>query len=318
MGMDPVTIGLIMASTGAAAGAIGDWRAQNAQNRQRGLVNNRANTLWMGGASPYQGQMDQFIAGLPRDPLQLDQNSGNIDVQSILQRINPGNDALMQFLNSDPSRQLLAAGGEQFDPTAAWSGLAANDALQIDRAANATRAGYAGLGQRFGTAAIRGEGRMRGDFAAQIAARNAGIGQSAFESAQGRRLAGTQAGLGMQLQGAQSLANTGINAAQIAAGLSTANQENLYRNNAFNLGSQQQNYLQRLQAIQAGFGMQMGTANYNRDLLAIMAGLPPSSGGGGWQAAGQAGMDIGQLLMFLPFLRGNNGKQPTTTAPGTP
>lgn len=302
MGMDPLTIGLITAGVGAGVGAIGDARAQGAANRQQGRVNSAAMGMMMPqGSSPYEAMIQKLIGGLG-DPMRLDPTSGNIDMAAIMQRMNPGQDALMQFLRADPMSKLLGESGGTFDASRAFGMLEGNDALQIERATNATRAGFSGLGSRFGTAAMRNEGRMRSDFAAQIAARNAGIAQSSFESNAARRLAAAQGGMGFQLQGAQALASQGVNAAQIAAGLATANQDNLYRNNAFNLSANQQNYMQRLNAIQAGFGINQQGFQNNRDLLAIMAGLNPG-GGTGFQAVGQGMGDIGQLLMFLPFMR---------------
>jgi hypothetical protein len=108
----------------------------------------------------------------------------NQNIQSILQRINPGQDSLMQFLRADPSRT--------FDTSTAFGQLEANDNRQINNQASALRAGYSGLGQRFGTSAQRNEGRMRSDFASQIAARNAGLAQSSFESSQGRSMQAAQ------------------------------------------------------------------------------------------------------------------------------
>lgn len=314
MGMDPVTLGLITAGGGAALGAIGDYRAQSAQNRRQRGISQRADQLWQQpGSNPYQSQVDQLIAGLP-DAMHLDPNSGNIDISAILSSINPGQDALAQFLRADPYSKLLGDAGGRFDVSSAFDMLQGNDQMQLDRLVAGQRAGYSGLGQRFGTAAQRNEGRLRADFGAQVAARNAGIAQTAYESEAQRRLQAATQGLGFQLQGAQGLASTGVNAAQIAAGLATSNQSNQFNNNQFNLNAQQQAYLQRLNAIQSAFGMNQQTLGYNRDLLAIMAGLPVG-GGGGWSAAGQGAQDIGQLLMFLPFLQ--NAGKPRTQG-GTP
>lgn len=166
-----------------------------------------------------------------------------VGIPQTLAAINPGNDALMQFLRADPSRQ--------FDTSGAFTALEANDQRQIDQQANALRAGYSGLGARFGTAANRNEGRLRGDFAAQIAARNAGIAQNSFEAAQGRS----------------------FNAAQLFSQLASG----LYGQNIAN----------------------------NRDLLAIMAGLPPA--GSPASAIGSGLTDIGQLIYVMNALRPKQG-----------
>lgn len=162
-----------------------------------------------------------------------------VGIPQTLASINPGNDALMQFLRADPSRQ--------FDTSGAFTALEANDQRQIDQAANSLRAGYAGLGQRFGTASQRQEGRLRDDFAAQIAARNAGIAQGSFEAAQSRS----------------------FNAAQLFSQLASG----IYGQNVAN----------------------------NRDLLAIMAGLPPA--GSAASAIGSGLTDIGQLIYVMNALR---------------
>lgn len=301
MGMDPLTIGLITSGIGAGVDAFGKYKQGKAAQNQQGIINSRAEGMFNQGSSPYEAMIQQLLGSMG-GPMKLDANSGNIDIQSILSGMNPGNDALNQFLRSDPTRQLQAAAGGQFDVSEAFKMLQGNDQMQIDRAANDTRAGYAGLGQRFGGAAQATEGRMRSDFAAQVAARNAGISQSAFENAASRKLAATTSGMGFQFQGADALSRQGQFGAQLAAQLAQANQGNLFRNNQFNLDALSQNWMQKMQGIQAGFGMgQQGFQN-NRDLLAIMAGFQPG-GGAGWQAAGGGLGDIGQLIAFLPMLQ---------------
>lgn len=210
LGIDKSTWPIILALTGAGLNIFGNIQQNNAANKKNQGITDMAGGMFMP------------TSGIP----------------GILQSINPGNDALMQFLRADPSRQ--------FDTSGAFTALEANDQRQIDQASNSLRAGYAGLGQRFGTASQRQEGRLRGDFAAQIAARNAGIAQSSFESAQGRSM----------------------NAATLLSQLASS----IYGTNTSN----------------------------NRDLLAIMAGLPPA--GNSASAIGGGLTDIGQLLYIMQSL----------------
>lgn len=157
---DPQTIGTLLQGVGAIAGAYGQYQNTKSANKKNDNISELINGLLGVGQN----------------------NAGN--VQSVLKQINPGNDALMQFLRADPSRQ--------FDTSSSFAGLEANDQRQINLQTDQLRAGYSGLGQRFGTAAQANEGRVRSDFASQIAARNAGIAQSSFESAQGRSFGAAQ------------------------------------------------------------------------------------------------------------------------------
>ncbi len=127
-------------------------------------------------ANKKTGQINSLAGAFLQNP--------NQDIPGLLSRINPGQDSLMQFLRADPSRV--------FNTSDAFSQLEANDNRQINNQASQLRAGYSGLGARFGTAAQRNEGRLRSDFAAQVAARNAGIAQSSFESGQSRSMNAAQ------------------------------------------------------------------------------------------------------------------------------
>jgi hypothetical protein len=93
--------------------------------------------------------------------------------------INSGQDSFMQYLRANPK------GLEPFlyDQSKVFEGLKAQDAYTIGDQVNKLRAGAGSLGERFGSGFASREAMLRGRFGADIAARNAGISQSAFNTA---------------------------------------------------------------------------------------------------------------------------------------
>jgi hypothetical protein len=244
------------------------------------------------GQDPYQAALMQLL-GKATPANAVSTNTGSIDASSILSSFNPGQDALMQFLRADPSKQT------SFDTSLAFDNLQALDKRNQDTAIAGLNANFGGLGQRFGTSAMHQTSDLLANMGAQTGARNAGILQSSFESAQQRRMAG----LGLTLQGAQSLSQGGNAMAQLAAQLGIANQGNTQFYNTFNQNNRNTAFQQQLAGLQAGFGMQNANDQINNQLFSIMQGMAMPQGNA-YTAAGSAGMDISQLMLLLPMLKG--------------
>lgn len=322
MGMDPLTIGIGMSAIGAGANAIGQWRGQNAANQKQQYVQGQAQGMMQNGPSDWETMIQQMISGR-KAPSAIDPAMGNIDIGAITARANPGNDALMQFMRSDPSRQLNAGttsaltgmmnNPAQFDASQAFSGLQAQDARTIQNAMTSLTGSFGGLGQRFGTSAMRQASDLQGNIAGQLAARNAGIAQSSFTDAQARAMQAAgllnsreQFSSGQALNAAQSLNQQGLGVASLAANLGQANQNNLFRNTQFNQQNADDFFSQQMGGIQSGYNMMQGRNQNNMNLLSIIQGLQPQ--GSGLSAVGGGLGDIGQLIAFLPMLRKMGGQ----------
>jgi hypothetical protein len=309
MGVDPLTLGVI------GAGASGLWGAANqtsanrantraqqqalaAQAHQQAIINSLAQSQMQGGPNPFAQMLMARLGGGQGGftaPTGLTAPNISSDFVTGSQGFNAGQDALMQ---------LIRGSGQPFDTSKQFAALAPLDQRLIDSQVAGLRGSTTSLGQRFGTATMGAERLLRGNFAQDIAARNAGIQSSAFESAQGRNLAA-----------AQGLQQGGLSQAQLLAQIAQANAGNQLQTGQFN-AAQNQAYNQFIASIigQAG-GLQQGQQSQNAQLLAIMAGLP-QQGFAQQQPSALPGAfgDISQLLMFLPFLRGLQGG--TTGATG--
>ena len=291
MGVDPLTMAAAATVASSVVGAYGQHKSQQAAQQQYQTRQAQGNQMMKSGQDPYQIALQQLL-GKQGDPLQLTADQNNIDTAPIMGNFNVGQDALMQFLRSNPQNQQEFASSQAFDM------LQGLDQRNQNQAVNTLNANFNTLGSRFGSGAARQTSDLLANMGAQTGARNAGILQSSFESAANRRLQG----MGMELSGAQSLAQQGGQMAQLAAQLGMANQGNQQWNQTFNQGSRQQAFQNRLGGIQAGFGMQNANDQYNAQLFSIMSGLPAPTGNG-YQAASQGLGDIGQLMMFLPMMR---------------
>lgn len=127
-----------------------------------------------------------------------------IDLMKVLQGIdlNTGQDGLLQMLNRGPADVNLAGniegldtnlrdilgGNTQFDNSALFSALQAQDKTAQTDALTALRGSYGSLGQRFGSANMTNEAKLLTDLANNNATRNAQIASTSFENAQNRRL----------------------------------------------------------------------------------------------------------------------------------
>lgn len=271
-----------------------------------------------------------------------------IDSEGILGGFNTGQDALMQFLNRNPAEDMgalvpnlegILSNGNPFDVGSTFDALRASDDYQFNRALAEFRGSAGSLGQRFGTAMGQRENDLTAQLTNQLQARNAGIAQNAFESAQGRRLdAGnilsqlyqsqgnqTLQGLGLQQQGAQSIADFLSGQQGLAAQLGLANQGATNQASQFNAGlgldafnanqAARGGDLQRLlQALQLQGGLEGDRRGYNAQLAALLSGQPiaqsqPNS------LFGTIG-DLGQSAALLPFMQQilATGPRPVTRA----
>lgn len=301
MGVDPLTIGIGATLVGGGLKAIG---ASRERKRQQNTIDQRTQGvqgLMRTGTDPYQSAIMQLLGGIAR-PGEIDPNSGAIDIQNFLGQQNVGQDALMQFLRSDPSKQT------PFDASKAFDMLQANDQRLQSNAVNQLAQTFSGsIGQRFGTAARRSTSDLLANLAGQFGARNAGIAQSSYENAANRSMQG----LGLQLQAAQGLnQNTGI-----LAQLLMANQGNQRANQALNLQGQGQYFGEQLQGLGAAAGLRNQTDQYNAMLQQLIAGMPMVQGSG-WSDLGGLVGQAGQGYSFLPMLRGMGAPSPTMTGGG--
>lgn len=294
MGLDPLTMGLAASGVGSLVGAYGQNKAANAAQDRYNAAQAQGQGLMKQGADPYQAALSNLLSG-QKSPSALDPNSGAIDTKSIMQNFNPGQDALMQFLRSDPSRQTA------FDASKSFDALSALDQRNAGSQVAALNANFGGLGQRFGGAAMRQTSDLLANMNAQTGARNAGIFQQSFENQQNRALQGS----GLMLQGAQALGQQGNAAAQLLSQLGIANQGNQQFNQQFNQQNRNNYFNQQMQGIQAGFGMQNARDQYNQGIYSIMNGLQAPQQNG-FTALGSGIGDLGHLLAFFPMLQNMN------------
>ena len=298
MGLDPLTLGLAASAGGSLIGAYGQNKAAGQAQQRFQQTQAQGQGMMKTGADPYQAMLMGILGG-NKQPTALDPMSGQIDTKSVMQNFNPGQDALMQFLRSDPSKQM------SFDTSKAFDALQAQDSRTAGNSVAALNANFGGLGQRFGGAAMHQTSDLLANLGAQTGARNAGIFQQSFENQQNRSLQGS----GQMLQAAMAQGQQGNAAAQMAAQLGIANQGNQQWNQQFNQNNRNQWFQQQLQGTQAGFGMQNANDQYNLGLFNSMNGIATPQGNG-YTALGGGIQDIGQLLAFLPMLQNMNKPTP--------
>lgn len=287
MGLDPITLGL---AGSAVVGAYGQYKQQGAASDKYNAAQAQGQSMMKTGADPYQAMLMQ-IMGNNKAGAQIDPNTGAINAGSILQNYNTGQDALSQFMRSDPSKQMA------FDTSKAFDALQAQDARSAGNQVAALNANFSGLGQRFGGAAMRQTSDLLANMNAQTGARNAGIFQSSFENQQNRALQGA----GLMLQGATTQATQGNQMAALAAQIASQNQGNSQWNRQFNQQNQNTFFDQQMRGAQAGFGMQNANDQYNMGLFNVMNGMPAPQGNA-YTALGGAGTDISQLMMLMNML----------------
>lgn len=283
-----------MAAMGAGKllDSYGQSKAQGAATARFNTAQAQGRSMMKSGADPYQQALMELL-GKTGPATQVGVNAGAIDTSPILANINTGNDALSQFLRADPSKQT------PFDASQAFSNLQSLDSRNQAGAVAALNANMGGgLGARFGSSAARQTSDLLANINAQTGARNANILQTSYDSAENRRMQG----LGMTLSAGQALSQSGNQMAQLAAQLGMANQNNSQWNQTFNQNNLNTLFSQKMQGLQAGFGMQNANDQYNAQLFSLMNGMPMPTGNGYTAVGGGLG-DIGQMMMFLPMLQ---------------
>lgn len=292
------------AATAALSSLYGTYQQHQSGKRNERTTNKR-NAMAEGyilprldrGPGSAETGLESFLAGL--QPLR------EIGVG---QGFNTGQDALMQMLRADPLTKTDAVlggimeTGDPFDTSNVFKTLAVVDNHNREAGLADLRAGAGGLGQRFGSAMMRGEEKLVGEMDENTAARNAQIAMQAYEAAQARRLQAA----GLQTGREQFNRTFGSNVAQTLANLGLAEADVGFKNQ----GAQ----LSREQAVMQGL-LGLGGMQSNRDqstaaLLSLLLGAPLPAAN---NAIGSGGMDIAQLLLMLS----NQGGGKTSTRGAT-
>lgn len=344
MGMDPVTLGLGASAIGSLYGAYsGDQankRAARASNKRQNYINSMGEGL-MGGANSgrFQDMLTELLGGVKGTPTEAPTfDASTIDINSLLPDLNVGNDSLMQLLRANPETQMdpvasaflrntVKSGGNTFDTSNLFSALGTVDERNINKQVSDLLASSSGggLGERFGTATAARGGNLRRQALEDLNARNAGIQMQSFESGQGRAMSaanslqtGLQQLLGLKLQGADVLNRGLLDRSRLALEGAQGNQNaqnrasevnasNFLQTAGMNEAQRQALFGERLQAIMQAAGLFQGDRNYRAGIFQTMAGLPGSTATAGASNFPGAFTDIGQLLLLLPYLRGNSG-----------
>lgn len=201
--------------------------------------------------SPTQGFLQGFLgsqftpargATAAVAPAPGDVQAPSVDLGTIFNAgdFNQGQDALLQFLRSDPTRQLLGgidltgqlggilANGGQQSTDAALSALDRLQQQDTQKQLALLQGSSGSLGQRFGTATQQRAADLLSQLSTQYGAQRAQLALGAAENAQNRRLQAGQtlAGLAGQ-QGSQALQAAQLLqfAPQLAAQVGLANQD---------------------------------------------------------------------------------------------
>lgn len=252
--MDPATLAILGGSLFQGLGGLfGASSADKAQQRALEAAQQRWNTLF-GLIQPRLGQEagqgEQMLLQILQDnQFDPDQFFGS-------EEWNTGQDALMQMLRAEPT------GTEELFE--AWEPLERR-ALESAMADAWGQAG--GLGQRFGSAMIREEGRVRGEAAENAAARRAQTAVQLQESQAGR-----------QLQAADLLGGRQLGMGQLIL----------------------QALAQQISGASALAGAEANRSGADAQLLSILAGQPIASTGPSAMPGAISG--IGQIMSLLPFL----------------
>lgn len=230
---------------------------------------------------------------------------------------NLGNDALMQVLRADPSKQIDGAMGRlssladtnPYDTTSEINALQNVDAINNTRAVNTINSGVSGLGQRGGTGRAMAAGSYLRGANADAGARYAGINREAYTSNQNLRLnalstlGGLQdAATGRKLTAAEMMNRQGQDRASLmlqggmfnATSRNTAAQNNVQNALAF--------MQQRLAALGTGAQAEATRRGQNAGIFGTIAGQPGPATAQTGQVAGAVG-DIGNLIALLPYLQ---------------
>jgi hypothetical protein len=180
MGIETI-VALSLLGGGTGLQALSQERTAKSQRKRQGRIDDLLTTT-LGGEAP-GGELQDLLMSV----------------------LNIGQDGGMQTLRRGGAGQALAGmeTGMPFDVSDLFKSLEPIETRALEGNIAGMRAGASGLGERFGSAMMRGEGDMRTQAGEQAAARRAGIAQQSHEAAQGRRMqfGGMQASTLAQLLG---------------------------------------------------------------------------------------------------------------------
>lgn len=297
-------------ASNAAKNAAGAANARYKENKAMGQ-----GLMTQGPDAFTQGLLDLTNMAGPKDV-----TASTINLDDIFggaPNMNMGNDALMQMIRADPTKQVSGAmtrltnlaDTNPYDTSGEISALQGVDAINNQAAVNRINSQVSGLGQRGGTGrALATASYLRGANA-DAGARYADINRQAYTSNQNLRLGAMQtlgqledAATGRRLsaidlynRGQTDLTGLRLQGAQFNANAAnTAAQNNVQNALAF--------MQQRLAGLSAGASAEATRRGQNIGIFNTIAGQPGPATAQTGQVAGAVG-DIGQLLMLLPYLQ---------------
>lgn len=285
------------------AGLLGQGLGMYTQGKANRKATRRADQLFNTATGMMQSEPGGAEAALAGFQLPEIPGVDMATLQSLFSspQFNAGNDALMQVMrrgqgdNADSiSAQLgpMLATGQPFDTSAMFAALAPLEQREQSRTIADYRATAPSLGARFGSAYARGEGDLRAQLVDTAAARRAGIQQSSYEAAQGRRLGAGQV-LSQHQQGIDANILAAINAMNARTQGQAGTMLDAYGTNAnIRLGQGSMN----LQALQAAAQAEAARRGQNAQLLGIAGGTPYPQGQG--QQIGNLGYDLATLYLL--------------------
>lgn len=291
MGADPLTLGLGLSAASGIYGAISGNQAnkraqgqaeQNFQWQQQVYGDQQARQRRIEDMiTPYLATSGQGIDDLVGGRGGSDFNTGQDGIMQLFRRgignvdqLGPNPAATAAFTDA-------ANGNTRFDISKLFDSIKAQGLTDLGDQVASLRAGAGSLGQRFGSSIGNREALLRSRAVTGMNAAYTQAGQSAWEAAQARRLAGAQ-GLDQQSQQA------------IAARAADANTRLGYGGLIGNLlGQKNQNTVSLLGLIS---GMGPGQVP-QQQILPQTNGYPEAFG------------DIGNLAMLYPFLRDLGGSR---------
>lgn len=325
--MDPITLGLVGGSLISGIGSLFGAHNQDTANRQNlqaqqerynqllGMVNGQMQS----GPNPYSSKILGFLnqqqpQGQTYNAAQLGNfgtlgQPGQVAPQMVTgtQGNNAGQDALMQMMNRDISAPrdpsidpMLQSGLGSFDNSSLFNALAPLDQQTLDQQVSQLHGSAGSFGERFGTAMMDNERKLRTDFANNIAARNAGLQQQSFENAANRNLQGA----GIQTGREQFFGQQPFQNAQLQQGAANAFAQNALGLGGQSLQAQLANQQAGLNAQQFNVGNQMQTGQFNiaNALQAALANQQSMNQAGQFNAGqmqNQQQFNLAQMLQGL-------------------
>jgi hypothetical protein len=316
-----MAVGTGTALTLGAMGLQGLGMGYNAysQNQNANRLNQRQDALLQQAAGMRQqgmGEVEKLLLGLVgSNPQGTSYTPTQLDLSGVLSQggFNVGQDSLMQQLRATPGSNLnksleavLAGGGNPFDTSKMFEALGAVDQRNTNQQVAGLRGGASGLGQRFGSGMLGAETALRQNISSDVNARNAGIQQGSYESAQARLLqAAAQMAQRDQFQAglADQIRRGGLDVASLF--MQNNNTNNATAAQAASMNQQNRGFDAGL--LQMLLGAEQNRNAFNLQTLGLGAGMQPAMPSYGY---GNAASDFGQMMMFLQML---NQRPPTST-----